>query len=578
MMLGIRRAALVSMTCAMLFGTGCEQPDWTNPEYVKSQLNEADGTKIRVAIGKIKEMSGEDRKPYGKELANLYMGEELNEIERKDVMDFLLTMRSEDAKEAYINELETNSSKLGGKAATVLSDMGAKDALPSMLKLLETSADPDTQVSVLQAFETMPDISMLPALTTILQKDTDNTQIRLLSYSCDIVGDIALEKPAALSDETIDALIVSLFKTNATGQNLATTCGVAVQKLGAPAIPKLVAVYKQENKAVQSLLLKYNTAKAGFGFPPLLATKRAGVMLAALRAKELAPLIAERMDKPTETPKMLKGDAYEGWNKVLVQMAEEQVLALGDVGAVEQKDFLLRIVHGEMDEPWKHIMKDDPAAQAVIRQNAAVSLSKLGDRSVASELLKAATEDRITKVEEIAVHAEKKGKPLAPTQRYAFNYMAARAFAAVAAPEDKPGYSKKLAGLEDNGLRGELAKVAGMLALAVSCGDKADAKAKAGCYEEKLSSGDEMVREKAVFELGMMPSEFAAPALVKGLETDSLATRELVVFFLYRHPSKDAIPVIEKLLDAQKDKGGAAVTGDNIRLKSLAVYLKHNAK
>ena len=127
--------------------------------------------------------------------------------EREQVMDTLLSMRLQHA----------------------------RDALPSMLELLETSADPDTQVSVLQAFETMPDISMLPALTTILQKDTDNTQIRLLSYSCDIVGDIALERPSALSDETLDALVVSAFKVNAVGQNLWWECGRAIRKLGAPA-------------------------------------------------------------------------------------------------------------------------------------------------------------------------------------------------------------------------------------------------------------------------------------------------------------------------------------------------------
>jgi HEAT repeat protein len=579
MMPGKRRAALAALTCAMVWSVGCEQPDWTNPEYVKSQLTSPEVTKIRVAIGEVAKMDKDALAPYAKELTDLYMGDAISETERGEVMGVLLRLGAEEAKAAYIKELETNASGKAGVAAGVLADLKVKDALPAMLKVLEAGGDPDMQVAILQAMETMPDVSMLPALTKILQKDTDNTQIRLLSYACDILGDIALEKPAALSEDMIDATIVATFKTNAMGQNLARTCGAAVQKIGPSAVPKLVQVYKQENQAVMGLLLKYNDAKSKFGFPPLLATKRAGAIMTAMRAKPLPGLIVEKLDQDIGVPEIFKNNrpAYDGWNIVFVQTLEEQTLSLGELGAVEHKGFLVDVLRDKMAEKWRLALKGDPKVQTVVRQNAAIALSKLGDRSVADELLDAAVNDRIAKLEEVAKHFESKGQPMATSERYSFNVTAARAFAALATGADKEKYSKALSGIKKDevGLRVELAKVAGMLATAVECDAAAD---KVACYSGKLSSGDEMVREKAVFELGMMPSDKAAPALTKALSVDSMATRELVEFFLYRHPTKDAIPAIDKLLEAQKESSDPAVRIDNNRLEALKVYITHHAK
>ncbi len=94
------------------------------------------------------------------------------------------------------------------------------------------------------------------------------------------------------------------------------------------------------------------------------------------------------------------------------------------------------------------------------------------------------------------------------------------------------------------------------------------------CYSSKLASEDALVREKAVFEIGMMrPSEEVSSALVMALQSDSPETREVATFFLYRHPTEDALPVVRRLIEAE-DGRGAESRIERGRLEALEVFIK----
>lgn len=562
------RYALVSLFClAALSLTACEQPRWDDPTYVGQQLESKDPTVRKLAMGKLDALKDEQKKTIVPTLTKIYLEKDSNQ---KDIMKMLVQLRDSAAKDAYLEEVKTNATGYAGAAAEALGDAKAKEAIGDMLKLLETTDNNDTKQGILRGMASMPDEQMVPSLIKVLQLDSDNNPIALHSYACDILGDIAQEKPQVFDEAAIKELTRGIFLSNTMRQDVSKECGMALQKLGAPAVPELLKIFRGEREDLKLLMSTYK-------FP---LNRPAGVVatrLTGLRAAEAGQPFIDALNAEAKIPENLRSQEDQiGWIQTQVQVFHEIVLGLGDIGVKEAIPTLTKILLGEKNKDYSSLL--DYTTETQLRQDAADALNRIGDRASAEALLKAAKDGVIEDLEKIAKAQEAKGEPVPANQRYSFNITSAKAFANLAGADGEAGINSLIAAAKNEDLKKELGNFLPMTATFKECDAKGDDKAKAACYGTKLKDQNALVREKAVFELSRLPGEAAAPVLNENVGTTFMDTRELILWALYRHPNKDAITKIEAVLkseEGQRDKSARlAAYLQNL----LLAWLKNNAK
>ena len=553
--------------CALM---ACEQPNWEDPAYVTTQLQSEDPAARRVALERVGAMPEEKQRELGGELTKLYLKKDSNQ---KEVMTKLVQWRLPGAKDAYIEEVKTDATQMGGAAAEALGEIKAKDAIPSMVALLEKTDNPQVKQGILRGFKLMPDKQMVEPLVKILKLDADNHPLALHKYACETLGELAQVQPDALDAEAKKTLVYGVFLANTMRQDVAKECGLAVQQLGASAIPALLEVYAQKNPQIQQLMMAYKFPQ---NRPKGVATAR----LVSLRAPEAKTLFLESLQANHEVPETEATNAEKkaAWLQNEVQMLSEQILGLGDLGVTDAVPELVRVLKGERNKDWSHFMLD-PAVQTQLRQDAAQALNQIGQREAAGELLGMVTAlDANKEMEKIAAHFESKNQPMNALERYSFNLMTARALANLAPGSMKPEFEKALGEIKDEALVAEMKKFLPAFDLQAECSAKGEPKAQADCYLQKIQDADPILSQKAAYELGRLPTEVASPALAKALKVPSLPTREVVASNLYRHPSKEAVGTVNELMAKEASRSGAPAALDRYRLSLLRAWLMNNTE
>lgn len=569
----LKWCSLTVLALALLSLTGgCEQPDWENPEYISGQLESGNPTERKIALKKLSDLDEKKQKKAVPSLVKVYNDEGSNQ---KKAMQMLVEMRSGSAKKAYMKEVKKNATGYAGAAAEALGETKTTSAIPDLLKLYESTGDTEVKLAILRGFQYMPKPSMVDALIKTLQLDVDNNPIPLHSYSCDILGDIAQNNPDALSKKDHRVLVRAQFLANKKGQNVQQECSIAIQKLGKPAIPILIETFKEKNKAVNQLFMKYRNDSTQY--PPNRAKVAATQRLTSLQAKKAVDLYMEDLEKERETPGDLPDKFIRPWWTFEAQAIDEMVFGLGELGAKKAKDLLVETVTGEMNDTWSAVI--DYRSELQLRQDAAFSLVRLGARDTTDTLMEMAKEGVVKKLEQRAAAAAKsdKIKDMPTLQRYQFNWMAAQAWANLATGEqlgelkalieETPEEKKKLVEKYKSFLP--------MVKLAKKCMAKGSDKKKASCYGEALKSDKALVREKAAWELMHLPTKASGPVLAKGLATEHLDTREILTVATYHNPTKAAISKIDEILEKESDETAKSYKLDHYRLKLLRAWLKN---
>lgn len=567
-----KRSALAGLLVLCSGMMACEQPNWEDPAYIVTQMETGDATARRIAFGHLDALEDDKKMAAVPVLTKLYLE---GADDQDKYIDTLLVLRAPEAKDAYLAEVKTNKNEKGGAAAEVLGEIKAKEAIPAMTELYKSTDSSQVKEGILRGFTYMPDAAMVPVLVETLKLDADNNPIALHSYSCDILGDIALQNPGALDADATATLVRAMFLTNNKNQNIAAECGIAVQKLGAPAIPELVKTYKLENQPVQQLML-------GYKFPTNQPRWVAATRLGSLQAKELVPLAVENIPAKRDIPETASTsrDKAIGWLTMEGQLISEEMLALGDIGSSDARDVLVKAMQGEYDESWSEI-KNGVGGLAFVqfRQDAARALNRIGDRSVTSNILESAQDMKtfswvVDNAKAVAAH--NKTKLPSAAELYSYNVTLAQAYANLSEASGKADYEKWIASVEDADLKKELEKMLPAFDLQATCAGKGDAAAQAKCYGEKATDSDPVLHQKAIYELTRLPAEAAAPVIAEKLSTDNLTARELLAFAAYRLPSKQALTTAEKLLEDESSRTGDDYRLDRRRLKYLAAWLKNN--
>jgi HEAT repeat protein len=559
---------LVALFCAAAL-TACEEPDWDNPEYISKRLNEGDSTDRQLALQKVDELDDEKLEQLAPALAKVYMEGGPNQ---KDAMQYLVQLRVPEAKDAYMKEVKENEAGYAAAAAEALGEAGVKEALPDMIALYTSSDDNDLKQGLLRAFSHMPDPQLVGPLTDTLNLDVDNYPIALHSYSCDILGDIGQATPQAVDEPAKRALVKSLFVGNMAGQTVSKECGLAIQKLGDSAVPILLETFAGKNKAVTNLLLKYNKAP-NYQFPANRPKAVTAVRLGALKSQKAVEPFLKDLASTKEAPEQLSGQHAVQWRVTEAQATSEIINALGDIGDKKATEVLAGIVKKEkIEEEWDEIT--DWQVELQLRQDAAFSLVRLGDRAGADALLEMAKDGVIIDMERLA--SQLKGDQKMPMlQRYQFNWMMAQAYSYLTDADGLDGLVALIKDTEEAELKKKYESFIPVIKEGGVCLAKGKPAGQAECFDKLLASDNKEVRKKAAYELSRLPAQAAGPVITKHLGHDDLETREIVSFAAYRVPSKGMVDKIDKVLEDEKDKGKQFAL-DHYRLKLLKAWLNNN--
>lgn len=570
----VKRSLILAGTAAlaMSVGVGCEKVDWEDPAYVIKKLQESDPAVKRMALDHARHLTDEQKVELIPALSSVYLE---GGSGQKEAISMLVQLRNPAGSEAYIQELKTDAGGYAGAAAEAIGTAEIRDAIPQMLEQLEKTDSADLKQGILRGLSKMPDPQYVGPLTGILKLDVDNHPIALHAYACEIMGEVAQENPDALDDEARQTLLRAVFLANSRSQNVGRECGLAVQQAGQSMVPLLLETFEGKNESVQQLLMSYNKAP-DFAFPANHAKLVATVRLTSLRAQEaVAPFIADLMSVK-EAPAVLgRTNHAVAWRVKEGQITDEIILGLGDLGDASAREVLELTLSGERNKVgWEDIT--DGMVELQLRQDAANALNKLGDRAALPALMKAAQSGVIGDLERRFAMLEERGQAASSLERYQFNWMAAQAYAMLAESEQEAEFQTLIEKTKDEKLVGKYKSFLPLFAMAKECGGKADDAARATCYGEKLKDKENLVSEKAAFELSRLPKEVAGPVLVENLAIDNLNTREAISFALYRAPSKEAAEKISEVLEKESSRSGSDYRLDHNRLRLLRGWMVAN--
>jgi HEAT repeat protein len=552
---------------------GCEQPKWDDGAYISKMLAEGDAAKQSLALSKLSELSPEKQLDAVPGLVAAY---KKGGAVQKDAMQVLVQLRDERAKEAYVEELKTNASNYASASAAALGELNAIDSLDTMVEVLKTTDDVDVKSGIIQAFKYMPEAKLVGPLVEILKLDVDSNPILLHAHACDALAEVAIAHPDAINEDAVKQVTLAVFFANNTNQSVDKECGLTIQALGAKAVPELIKIYKGERADVQSLMLKYDTPNAPStqNHPKLIAAKR----LAALRDKSAVDVLIADLSSVKAAPKELQGQSAVNWRVKEGQVTSETIYALGDIGDPKAKDILVQVLNNDLADEWDDIT--DGMVELQLRQDAAATLNRLGDRSALPALLKMAENGVVNDFEKRAAILEKQGGAVKEIERYQFNWVVGAEYAQLATAEGRTDWDKVVSNTTAKypDLAKKMAEYNVMFDLAKECTEKGAPAEQATCLKAKLTDPSPLVRNKAAWELIRLPAEVAGPVLLEALPTEFLDTREIISFGIYRNPTKDSLAKVEEVLAKEANNSQMPYRLDHLRLNYLRAWLKTSAK
>jgi HEAT repeat protein len=282
-LLVIRAATLAA---AVALGFGC-QGDPNDPMTWAKQLKN-----LRVqkeALDHLANMDVEKARPAVPALIELFQ-----DTKRPEHLEALARYQDPRAKSIMIAALDYTEEDFDKAtiAAGVLGDMKAPDAVDPLIKAAEKELPVKSRANNAR-------IAAMRALVKIGDKRAVPTLMKILTTSAD-EQDFLLNQKAALGlaefrdPKAIPALIKGLFMTGR-GTGIFQECRLALVRLGQPAIDPLITLLQEKDPQIQEM-----AAKLSFEAPPPKGTPgvvphKAAILLGDLRAKKAVPVLTARL-------------------------------------------------------------------------------------------------------------------------------------------------------------------------------------------------------------------------------------------------------------------------------------------
>ena len=177
-------------------------------------------------------------------------------------------------------------------AAGALGEMKSTESVPALIKAAEKELPVKSRANNAR-------IAAMRALVKIGDKRAVPTLMKILTTSAD-EQDFALNQKAALGlaefrdPQSIPALTKGLFMTGR-GTGIFQECRLALVRIGAPAIDPMIALLQEKNPDIQEMAVKLKFEAPPPEGTPGVVPHKAAIILGDLRAKKAVPALAARL-------------------------------------------------------------------------------------------------------------------------------------------------------------------------------------------------------------------------------------------------------------------------------------------
>ena len=268
----------------------------------------------KEALDHLANMDVERARPAVPALIDLY-----NDSKRPEFLEALARYNDPRTKPVMVEALDYTDDDFDRAtiAAGVLGEMKATDAVPQLIAAAEKPLPIKSRANSAK-------IAAMRALVKIGDKRAVPTLMKILTTSAD-EQDFLLNQRAALGlaefkdPQAIPALIKGLFMTGR-GTGIFQECRLALVRIGQPAVEPLIALLKEQNPEVQEMAKQYKFDEVTPGVVP----HKAGILLGDLRAKKAVPALVERLHQKA------KGDEHRS-----------ALIALGYIATPQAVDAIL---------------------------------------------------------------------------------------------------------------------------------------------------------------------------------------------------------------------------------------------
>ncbi|HET6149371.1 MAG TPA: HEAT repeat domain-containing protein [Polyangia bacterium] len=245
----------------------------------------------KEALDHLANMDVEKARPAVPALMALYQ-----DTKRPEHLEALARYKDERSKALFIEALEYSDDDFDRAtiAAGVLGEMKSPDAVDPLIKAAEKQLPIKSRANNVR-------ISAIRAMVKIGDKRAVPTLMKILTTSADD-QDFLLNQKAALAlaefrdPQSIPALIKGLFMTGR-GAGIFQECRLALVRIGAPAVDPLIQLLEEKNPEIQEMAKKLKFEEPPPVGTPGVVPHKAAILLGDLRARKAVPILAARLQK-----------------------------------------------------------------------------------------------------------------------------------------------------------------------------------------------------------------------------------------------------------------------------------------
>jgi len=389
------------------------------------------------------------------------------------------------------------------KIASALGALGDQKAVQPLIRLMKTTKTPEVQRATIRA---LAKLKAKDAVEDLIKFSEDTTVDKIVRMNAIFaLGEIA-------DPRAVDSLVLSLYRDKAF---YFFQAGLALVKIGEPAIPALVKAMNGNNLEAKQMLE---------GNPEVLE----GV-LEANSSKVLGDIGSPEAVQPLLD--MIK--KVEKWDAEMNRMVTITRL-INALGAIGDKRGLEPALKYMAQELWD------------VRTICATAVNNISDRSAVAAMLKFAATGAHPKTRIPIIEA----------------------IGNLGTDEILPQLEKLKENPEDPEVEKALDLTIQRLQAYRQCQSNAD------CWIGKLADPNPVVKEKAAYELGRLGEEKAVDGLIKIMRDENENVRYAVMFAFDRIGSGKVIPEIEKLVEEEKDSARFRVANFNYQLVAARLSRK----
>jgi len=287
---------------------------------------------LKASLDNLARMDVEKARPAVPALIELYQDDK-----RPEHLEALARYKDPRAKPLLIAALEYTDDDFDRAtiAAGALGEMKAADAVDPLIKAVEKplpikSRANSTRIAALRALVKIGDKRAVPTLMKVLTTSADEQDFLLNQKAA--LGLAELRDP-----QSIPALIKGLFMTGR-GTQTFQECRLALVRIGPPAVAPLVELLQEKNADIQSMAraLKFDDATPG------VVPHKAAILLGDLRAKSAVPALVARLHQKAKGSEHLSA-----------------LIALGYIASPAAVDAILAVLKDAKSEPGERASAAD---------------------------------------------------------------------------------------------------------------------------------------------------------------------------------------------------------------------------